>query len=80
MKKTYQVGTMTGIAQIPDDRLHAFIAELPELIRVVREMSSLFDDPDLAVTLAGIQWTDDDAPGLSGVNLEIRTRPEGENP
>ncbi len=62
----YDVSTLADIARIPEDRLPAFIEELPQLLKLVRQSSP--SSNDWRVSYGGMVWIDD---GKTGVAFEV---------
>jgi len=67
MSAEYDVSTLAAMAEIPEDRWPAFIAEMLELLAWVRQMKSLDEETGGAIRLAGMKWKDDGKPGLGSV-------------
>lgn len=64
---SYSVGTIFEMAKIPADRFDAFLAELPEIVALIRAKAALVDEmnkaagTDFAVEFCAPTWIDDGA-------------------
>jgi hypothetical protein len=62
---SYCVGTLMDMGRIPEDRVSAFLEELPELLRCTRDALAVWDAADIkdnaTLDLTGTTWIDDGA-------------------
>jgi len=59
MSKTYPISTIEQMAAIPEDRLSAFLEELPDILKAYRDTIRFLDELGAKGNLHRPSWTDD---------------------
>lgn len=78
-KETYLIRTVGDFLAVPPDRLDACLKEFAECVSLVRGCITVGELPNAAFD--HFKWTDDGAPGVTSVNLNIEIevpKPEAE--
>lgn len=72
--REYPIGNLLDMAKIPEDRVPAFLEEMPKILRHMRaflELQKSIPPEHAKATLKAATWVDDGKPAETVTNIKI---------